>query len=352
VNPSERRYCAFLRSDCAFGAKALRRLRRQAKPEALKAQQQGKGFRGRWALGSLVLHALLLTFAATRPERAPDNTRALVPPAEFAVEVVPSPVAFDDPAADASEPSPRPAPAAALARRRDAPATVGAETEPAAAEQAGPSEGAEEASPADTAGSTTTPRLGLAQLGLTGPNQFLDRAASEPERTPGKRRVDVKRRLDQVLAQRQQDEKTALGLGAGSPVMRALEAAVYGSTAPLNGNARFTFIIDSEGKLVTSSVGDVSSDRDKWERVARQAAQALAQRKLPVPKGKSVRLTVAVTSRLELPSGAAAGDRSTRVDVLNPLDPTAAISLMGDLADLGGKARRMVRSHVVSEELL
>jgi hypothetical protein len=314
----------------------------------LKAQQQGRGFGGRWALGSLVLHALLLTFAATRPERGPDNTRALVPPAELAVDLEPPPVAVDDDPSMASEPSPRPAPAATLERRGDAPAAGAAETEPAASEEAGPSEGTEGASPADTAGSSTAPRLGLAQLGLTGPNQFLDRgAASEPERTPGKRRVDVKRRLDQALAQRQQDEKTALGLGAGSPVMRALEAAVYSSTAPLNGNARFTFIIDSEGKLVTNSVGDVSSDRDKWERVARQAAQALAQRKLPVPNGKSVRLTVAVNSRLELPSGADPG----AIDV-NPLDPAAALSLMGDLADLGGKARRMVRSHVVSEELL
>jgi hypothetical protein len=177
----------------------------------------------------------------------------------------------------------------------------------------------------------------------------------------------VKKRLDRALSQGLHDQKTALGLGAGSPVMRTLEATVYGSTAPLNGNALFTFIIDSEGKLVSSSLGEVSSDRDKWERVARQAAQALAQRQLPVPKGRSVRLTVAVTSHLELPSGAdpgldvralgiplkkGDGPRSTRIDILNPLNPAAPLSLLGDPADLGGKARRMVRSHVVSEELL
>jgi hypothetical protein len=318
----------------------------------LKAQQQGKGYRARWALGSLALHALLLTFAATRPERHADTTRALVAPTELEVDVVPLPVAVDDSrVTDEAERSPQPAPVVAMPRRGDAVAATGAD-ELATSEEAAPSEGVEEASPAAPASSAAAPRLGLAQLGLTGPNQFLDRSASEPPRTPGKRRVNVKRRLDQALAQGQQDEKTALGLGAGSPVMRSLEAAVYRSTAPLNGNALFTFVIDSDGKLLSSSLGDVSSDRDKWERVARQAAQALAQRKLPVPKGRSVRLTVAVNSRLELPSGAAPGPPSTSIDVLNPLNPAAALSLMGDPVDLGGKARRMVRSHVVSEELL
>ena len=320
------------------------------------ARQQGKSYGRRWALGSLVLHALLLTFAATRQEGVPISTRAPVSPAEVEVEVVPLPVAADaDSAEDETEPlSSPPAQAAALARRGNAPAAAGAEpTLAAASEDAGPSEGAEEAPAAAAAGSVPAPRLGLAQLGLAGPNQFLDRSAPEPERTPGnRRRVNAQKRLEQALAQGQQNEKTALGLGAGGPVMRALQSAAYASSSPLNGNALFTFIIDSDGKLVTSSVGGVSSDRDKWERVARQAAQALAQRKLPVPKGRSVRLTVSVNSRLELPSGAAPGGPTTSVDALNPLDPSAALSLMGDLADVGGKARRMVRSHVVSEELL
>jgi hypothetical protein len=80
-----------------------------------------------------------------------------------------------------------------------------------------------------------------------------------------------------------------------------------------------------------------------------------------------VRLTVAVTSHLELPSGSdpgvevralgiplqkGGGERSTRIDILNPLNPAGPFSLSGDLADIGAKARRMVRSHVVSEEIL
>jgi hypothetical protein len=298
-------------------------------------------------LGSLLLHALLLPFAASRLQRGPERARAPVSDAELEVDVVPLPVVVEDAEpADATQPSSERSPSAAVAKRLDVAAASGTE-EIAMTAEASSTEGPDEA----PAASATKPRLGLAQLGLTGPNQFWDRSASEPAHAPGKQRVNAKRRLDQALAQGQQNERTALGLGAGGPVMRSLEAAVYASTAPLNGTALFTFTIDSDGKLISTSLGDVSSDRDKWERVARQVAQALAQRKLPVPKGRSVRLTLSVKSRLELPSGADPGG-SPSLDVSNPLDPAVLLSLTGDIADLGGKARRMVRSHVVSEELL
>jgi hypothetical protein len=99
-----------------------------------------------------------------------------------------------------------------------------------------------------------------------------------------------------------------------APVMRILEAATYASARPTNGNASFTFLINSEGKVVSGSLGALSSDREAWERVARQAVRDLAKHKIRA-KGKGVKLTVQVTSHLELPSGA---DRSTRVDIPNP----------------------------------
>jgi hypothetical protein len=162
-----------------------------------------------------------------------------------------------------------------------------------------------------------------------------------------------------------QDVKS--GRGAGSPVLRSLEAAVYASTVPLNGSASFTLIIDSDGKLLSNTLGAASGDRASWARVARQTAQSLAQRKLTVPKGRSVKLTVEVTSHLELPSGRdpglevdafgipikkGDGPRSTKLDLLNPLHPLSAIVLDGDPADAGAHPRRMVHAHVVSEELL
>ena len=332
----------------------------------MKARLKGKGSGARWALGSLLLHALLLTFAATRHELAHDPAQlALAPPAELEVDVVPLPDLADAEKTESAQPATPSAPAVSAAPRGQSVTVAGAD-EAATTDEAAPGDGLEDAASSPSpASSATAPRLGLAELGLTGPNQFLDRSAQAPAR--GKRPVDVKKRLDRALSQGLQDQKTAMGLGAGSPVMRTLESTIYGSTAPLNGSAMFTFIIDSEGKLVSSSLGEVSSDRDKWERVARQAAQALAQRKLPVPKGRSVKLTVAVSSHLELPSGAdpgleikalgiplkkGEGDRSTSISILNPLNPAEILSVMGDPADLGGKARRMVRSHIVSEELL
>jgi hypothetical protein len=142
---------------------------------------------------------------------------------------------------------------------------------------------------------------------------------------------------------------------------------VYASTVPLNGSALFTLVIDSDGKLLSNTLGATSGDRESWARVARQTAQSLAQRKLTVPKGKSVKLTVEVTSHLELPSGRdpgleldafgipikkGDGPRSTKLDILNPLHPLSTIALDGDPADAAAHPRRMVHAHVVSEELL
>ena len=65
--------------------------------------------------------------------------------------------------------------------------------------------------------------------------------------------------------------------------MRSLEAAVYASTTLLNGKASFVFVIDSQGKLLLSTLGEASNEPQAWVRVARQTAEALAQRKLPFP---------------------------------------------------------------------
>ena len=169
------------------------------------------------------------------------------------------------------------------------------------------------------------------------------------------------------MAQGTLSQDTAAGRGSASPVLRAIESAVYASTVPLTAQATFSFVIDSSGKLLSSSLGEATGDRAAWLRVAHETARALSGRTLRVPKGKGVRLTVAITTRLELPSGAdpgvevdvfgvpakkGAGKRSTRIDLLNPLNPLSPLTLLGDPADIGARARRMVNAHVVSEELL
>lgn len=237
-----------------------------------------------------------------------------------------------------------------------------AEEVPAVIAEGAPGEDAGEPSAAP---SGAAPHLSLSQLGVDGTNPFIDRV--DPAAIRAARAARVKARLDKVLAQGIVNQEAAAGRGSGSPVLRALEGAVYASTLPLNTHAMLSFVIDSSGKVVESSLGDADSNRPAWLRLAHETARALASRTLPVPKGKSVRLTVAVTSRLELPSGAdpgvevdvlgvpvkkGAGPRSTRLDILNPKNGLVPLSLLGDPADAAARPRRMVNAHVVSEELL
>jgi hypothetical protein len=331
----------------------------------------GRRWRAVWLLGSLAVHAGLLGVGAWRHHHAAEPWPAKVSLAqELDIELL-AELAQPVPPADAA-PERDGARAAAVAARRVDAALRGAPSPELASNELAPDAdaGDEVEGPAgdeapSAAPSAAGPRLSLAQLGVGNENPFFDRG--DPAVARAEKAARVKRRLDRALAQGLVDQDTARGRGAGSPVLRSLQAAVYASTAPLNGQASFIFVIDSEGKLLSTSLGEASGDREAWSRVARQTALALAQRKLTVPKGKSVRLTVAVSSHLELPSGAwtaalfdrqpqhvdlHARIRAAKVDLLNPRSPLAPLSLLGDPADIGQNARRMVHAHVVSEELL
>jgi hypothetical protein len=326
-----------------------------------------KHWQARFALGSLLLHAALFGLAFTRA-RQPSQASNVTTPTELEIDVVPAAVDVA-PSEERGGGEPAPSQASRAARAgvsvHNAAAVAEAEAEVATSDAGEGEAPGDTAAAPSTASSAAAPHLSLAELGVDGNNPFLERAY--PIAARAAKAARVKRRLDQALAQGLTDQDVERGRGAGSPVVRSLEAAVYASSAPLNGNASFTLIIDSEGKLVSSTLGAASGDRQAWVRVAHQTAQALAQRKLPVPKGRSVRLTVQVTSHLELPSGRdpgvevralgiplkrGGGERSTRLDILNPLHPTAPLVLDGDPADIGAQARRMVHAHVVSEELL
>jgi hypothetical protein len=221
---------------------------------------------------------------------------------------------------------------------------------------------ASEQSPGGSA-AAASPRLSLAQLGVGGVNPFLDRG--DPAAARAAKAARVQQRLDRALAQGLTNADRERGHGRGGPVLRSLEAAVYAANVPLNGGASFVLVIDGEGTLLSTTLGEATGDRTAWLRVARRAAQALASKKRADRKGRSVRLTVAVSSHLELPSGAdpgleisaqgipikkGDGPRSTRLDL--SIFPFPAATLAGDPADIGARARRMVHAHVVSEELL
>ena len=317
----------------------------------------------RWALGSLLLHALLFSYSARRHGQ-PEATQPVTPTradAELEVDVDVAPGTPGGAVAVAAG-----EPAHSSARRPRSSPRVAAKAEEAPDDASGPAtDDAVEATqpPLAAVSSAAAPPLSLAQLGVDGANPFLDRG--DPETARAAKATRVKRRLDHALAQGLTDSDVAQGRGAGGPVLRSLEAAVYASNVPLNSSASFIFTIDSAGKLVSSALGSGGTDREAWARVARQTAQAFAARRLSVPKGKGVKLTVAVTSHLELPSGAdpgvelsiqgvpvkkGGGPRSTRLDL--SIFPFPAASLAGDPADVGARARRMVHAHVVSEEVL
>lgn len=318
-------------------------------------------------MGSLLLHALLGVLAMRRASRDVAHPAASLSPTELEVEVE-APPSEEAPAAAATEAEPSQvaaAPRTGGATHVAAPVATEANAADAAPEVAVEGASGDAELPPSAVASAAAPHLSLSQLGVDGANPFIDRA--DPAALKAARAARVKARLDKALAQGIVNQEAAAGRGSGSPVLRALEGLVYASTLPLNTHATLSFVIDSSGKVVSTSLGDADIDRPTWLRIAHETARALATRTLPVPKGKSVRLTVAITSRLELPSGAdpglevdvlgipvkkGAGPRSTKLDLLNPKNGLVPLSLLGDPADAGSRPRRMVNAHVVSEELL
>jgi len=327
----------------------------------------GRTQRARFVIGSLIAHAALFGVAALRyspPARVLSQRAesAAATEIELAPEAASTPLVAEPARRDSElrlEPregrpgrsTPRITPIAPLAVSEPDPETaLGVGAEPAE-----PSAPAASAAPAG-------PRLSLADLGVEGPSPFLDRG--DPARQRAAKAEAVKRRLDRALAQGLTDADRERGLGAGGPVVRALEASVYASTAPLNGEASMVFVIDAGGKLLSAPLGNATGDRRAWLRVAQQTAKSLSGM-ASLERRQGVKLTVAVTSHLELPSGAdpgleisaqgvplkkGDGPRSTRLDL--SIFPFPAATLAGDPADIGARPRRMVHAHVVSEELL
>ncbi len=335
----------------------------------MAGRARGKQWQARFAVGSLLLHAALLGFGVTQFRHGPIAERAASGKPEVEIDVVADATEVAPQEAQAVSPAPlelgRALRSGAASRNAAPVAPTETETEPWPGDVADQAAGDGEASSSTAPEASDAPHLSLSALGVDGTNPFLDRG--DPAAARAAKTARVKRRLDRALAQGLMNSDVGSGRGAGGPVVRSFEATVYASNAPLNGAASFILVIDSEGKLVSSTLGAANGDREAWVRVARQTAQALAGRKLQVPRGKSVKLTVEVTSHLELPSGAdpgvdvhvfgipvkkGDGPRSTRIDILDPLHPGTILSLAGDPVDIGARARRMVHAHVVSEELL
>jgi hypothetical protein len=339
--------------------------------------------RGLWRAGAvaLALHVLMLGAAARwrAPASPPRLLRALEPLASHEVELdfgAPSPAApFGTRLALRVQPRPS---------RGSAPALRGAELAPEAATEEPSVE------PAPTATGTSDmpkPRApSLDAIGLGTENPLLGRHSAPPPDTAR----GANRRVERVLADGLAEHDRELGLGADGPVLSALERATYASALPGNASALILARIDSSGRLALLDVLEADSDARAWSKVARRALGTLGRTKLRVPRGsKGMRLSIRVSSREVLPSGAdpgvelrlfgvplqkGRGKRSTRVSILEPyakfdwvevptpggesvkLPSLAAgidvLGVRGDPSDIGAHPRRVVHAAVESQEVL
>jgi hypothetical protein len=260
------------------------------------------------------------------------------------------------------------------------PAAAGEAFEPS--EPAGSSR---EVSPSESA----PPRpLSLDELGVGAFNPFLGDDLTKPgagveERGAEGAAAASGRKLEQsietALARRDQQ----LGLGPEGPVVAAVETLVMQSTTAPNSEATLFVRTDAEGKVVHTELRVASSDGPEWERIARELARTLGDKRMRVPRGShGVSFQLKVTSKEQLPSGAAPGleinvlgatlkrgrgDNATKISILEPKittqkvpllhDPLqrevdalvvslAPFALRGDPVDIGAPARRVVRAHL------
>jgi len=105
----------------------------------------------------------------------------------------------------------------------------------------------------------------LAQLGLTPEGRAHALATQggpgEEGASPGDQDVGG---LQSALAARD----FSLGLGAGGPLVAAVEDVTSSSRAPVDGAATFVIDADEKGGVTSVRAADVSSDEDTWREVA------------------------------------------------------------------------------------
>jgi hypothetical protein len=235
--------------------------------------------------------------------------------------------------------------------------------------------GAAESDQAEPASGSAGPQLSLRDLGVgPGANPFIGSA----NELPTARQV-YNQRLRRTLRADLARHDQSIGLGPEGPAVAAVKEIVMQSATAPNTSALLRVRTDATGKVTLVDVLDADRDDQEWRRIADQLRVALAGKHLRVPPRSGVSFQLRVVSRVQLPSGAdpglevdlfgiplkkGAGDRSTKIAVLSPMltevtipgsdgatmrVPTLAlIGGAGDLADVGGVARRLVTAYLVA----
>jgi len=169
-------------------------------------------------------------------------------------------------------------------------------------------------------------------------------AAPAPTRAPGARPVDPKiasKALTSTMLSH--DKELGLQMPAAGVVATTLSDAVRSSEAPGDARASFEVQIGGDGqvrsvRVLSSSTGNAGT----WERVAKKAAAALAQRALTVGEvGRDgVTVKVKITSKLVYPAGSK--ERGEVAPVCAEDMILNAADALGQLGTSDGKQPRLI----------
>lgn len=167
---------------------------------------------------------------------------------------------------------------------------------------------------------------------------------------------------------------------AAGTLASTLADEIRGSSTPPESNGIFELVIDAKGHLLSVQV--VAADpkyRKEWDRVAQVVAQRFTGQTFPLPDAYVVgsRIRVAITSQLTMPDGTShgipmpsatipglPGEHDIKNDVLDdphrggggkaglpPVQLAAGIKFDFDLANIGAKRRRIVRTRISAAPL-
>ncbi|MBX3231948.1 MAG: hypothetical protein KIT84_12280 [Labilithrix sp.] len=317
----------------------------------------------------LVVSALahVAVFALVRGIEVPVEAVEPAPPTYTPFEV-----GFDEIITEPSTAPAAPAPSAPLAM-----AVVPGSSGPSTTESAASSEPAPPSEPAPVASNGTWIVSGLS-LGIAAPGQinpFLGRGVlpagsaetngAATTATADPMYIPEDKRAEQAVKDALRARDHALGLGPEGPVITALEAATHAGFAPEQGTATFVAVIDERGIVVdlklTSSSASGKAGAQGWEDVRARAVKSLASAKIQMRGVKRAELTIAVESKVVLPSG-----NDPKKPITPTAKPTAVVTRSNapgspsgadvaagatvaefDLTDIGAKKTRTVHAKLV-----
>jgi hypothetical protein len=306
-------------------------------------------------VGAIALHALVFvsvgrrTLAVSAEAEAPQTIELEETPApELAATPIPEPI----PEAT-SEPAPAPA---------NAPATApGAAASPPGIAQAPASATALEPAPSSSApmdfSLPESGRLSADQLGLGRRNVFLG-AFSENARDSGSPAgastapdgtQNVAPGIRQSMRTALEEHDHELGFyDVGGATVGVAESVARPSDTPADSTAVFEITADAEGNVTSVTLVDATQGRTAWEPVAASLASALRAKRLAMRGHAGAVITLEVSSRWALPSGAHAG-HAVNTTGAGPTDTGLAVAGNFDLSDIGARPARSVHARILHE---